>query len=116
MDFAFFAANFGYSRADYDALTMREKVFIYKAWETREISLIMSVYNAAFTAFYNVNRKKGKRALEPIKKRRSKRADMQEVKYNLETAKTVAKNEGTSWVDKIYRANGLKPPERRLKG
>lgn len=114
MDFAFFAVNFGYSKADYDALTLREKAFIYKAWETREISLIMSVYNAAFAAFYNVNRKKGKRALEPLKRRKSKKADMETVSANLKIAKQVATKEGTAWADKIYRANGLKPPERRL--
>lgn len=114
MDFAFFAVNFGYSKADYDALTLKEKTFIYKAWETREISRMMLVYNAVFTATYNVNRRKNKRAIDPLKRRKSKKADMETVSANLKIARQVATMEGTAWVDKIYRANGLKPPERRL--
>ena len=116
MDFAFFAVNFGYSKADYDALTLKEKTFIYKAWETREISRMMLVYNAVFTATYNVNRRKNKRALDPLKRRKSRKADMETVSANLKIARQVATKEGTAWVDKIYRANGLKPPEGRLNG
>ena len=41
---------------------------------------------------------------------------METVSANLKIARQVATKEGTAWVDKIYRANGLKPPERRLNG
>ena len=58
MDFAFFAANFGYSKADYDSLTPREINFLYKAWENRVIADSYHLYNAVFTAVYNVNRPK----------------------------------------------------------
>lgn len=68
MDFAFFVANFGYSRTDYDALTRKEKMFIYKAWENKLVADSTHLYNAVFTAVYNATRQKRKRALKRAKK------------------------------------------------
>lgn len=111
MGFAFFAANFGYSRAEYDALTPAEVVFLQKAWEDRQVSLSYLIYNAVFTAEYNVNRPKRKRALKLWRKSRVRKADMEVVNDNLETIREAEKNDGTDWVRKIYEKNGLKPPK-----
>ena len=62
LDFAFFAANFGYTKYDYDVLTYAERSFILKAWEDRLIRESYNMYNACFTAFYNANRPKRKKA------------------------------------------------------
>lgn len=116
IDFAFFAANFGYSKTDYEMLTQKEKIFIYKAWENRQAAMVMNIYNAVFTAFYNVNRRKNKPALKPLKKKSRHRTDIKTVKNNIKIVKQAEKEEGNEWIRTIYRANGLKPPERRKNG
>lgn len=113
IDFAFFAVNFGYSKSDYEELTPKEKAFIYKAWEEKIVSDSYQIYNAVFTATYNCNRKKGKRALKLWKKAKVRKADMETVHNNLAIIKEVDRKEGTSWVDKIYRANGLPLPKKK---
>ena len=110
MDFAFFAANFGYSKADYDSLTPREINFLYKAWENRVIADSYHLYNAVFTAVYNVNRPKRKRALKLWKKRSTQKANMEVVQENLSIIREVEKKEGNGWVRKIYAANHMKFP------
>lgn len=116
MDFAFFAANLGYSKRDYDDLTPREKAFIYKAWESKIVADTYNVYNAVFTATYNVNRPKRKKALKLWRKAKMQKADMEVVYENLAIAKEVEAKEGRGWVDLIYKKNGLKPPGRRKDG
>lgn len=113
VDFSFFAANFGYSRGEYGALTPRERALLLKAWESRQISLSYLIYNAVFTAMYNVNRPKRKRALKLWKKSRVRKADMEAVNDNLETIREAEKNDGTDWVRKVYEANGMRMPDRR---
>lgn len=113
IDFAFFVANFGYSKHDYEQLTRRERAFIYKSWETREISHIFNIYNAVYAAIYNVRRGKSKRAIKPVKKKTQQKANMSSVKDNLKIIKDIEEKEGKEWVRRIFMANGLKPPERR---
>lgn len=113
MDFAFFAVNFGYSKADYEALTPREKIFLLKAWENKLVSDTTFIYNAVFTASYNVNRGRRKRALKLWRKARVQKADMDVVSENLGIIREVEAREGKGWVDLIYERNGLKKPERR---
>lgn len=108
IDFAFFAVNFGYSKRDYYDLTPREKTFIYKAWENKVISDTSSMYNAVFTAMYNVNRPKRKKQLKLFKKRSTRKANVDTVRDNLSIVKEIDKKEGVSWIDKIYQANGVK--------
>ncbi len=115
IDFAFFAVNFGYSKRDYQELTPREKVFIYKAWENKTIADSSSFYNAMFTATYNVNRSKNKHALKLWKKKSRKHADMDRVKENISIIKSVDKKEGKSWIDFIYDKNGLKKPRKEVR-
>ena len=72
------------------------------------------MYNAVFTATYNVNRKKNKRALKLWRKARTRKADMEVVHDNLAIIGEVEAKEGKGWIDLIYKKNGLKKRERRL--
>ena len=85
MDFAFFAVNFGYSKADYEDLTPRERMFGYM----------------------NARRKKNKRLI-PLWKKKGKRADRDIVKTNLQAVLENQKKEGRSWIELIYQKNGLR--------
>lgn len=107
IDFAFFVANFGYSKADYDAITPKEKAFIYKAWENKTISDSYLLYNAVFTAVYNANRPKRKKPLKLWKKRGQRIVDMETVDENLKIVKQIDQQEGDSWVRKVYQANNI---------
>ena len=71
------------------------------------------MYNAAFTAAYNVNRKKNKRALKLWRKARTRKADMEVIHDNLAVIREVEAKEGKGWVVVVYQKNGLKKPERR---
>lgn len=107
IDFAFFAVNFGYSKRDYDELTCREKLFIYKAWENKLVSESYNIYNSVFKAVYNAMRDKKRRALKLLEKHTLKKADMEIVNKNMEVVKEAEKNDGDSWVRKIYQANKI---------
>lgn len=107
MDFAFFAVNFGYAKADYEALTPREIAFIYKAWENKLVSETTHLRNAMFNAISNAMRKKGKKFQE-LWKRKSQSVDKEVVKDNIKVVQTIEQREGKGWIEKIYQANGFK--------
>lgn len=73
------------------------------------------IYNAVFTAMYNVNRKKNKRALKLWRKAKVQKADMEVIHDNLRIIKEVEEREGKSWIDLIYQKNGMKKPGGRRK-
>lgn len=75
-----------------------------------------NIYNAVFTAVYNVNRPKRKKPLKLWRKTKMQKANVETVNENLAIAKEVEAKEGKAWVDLIYKKNGLKPPERRRNG
>jgi hypothetical protein len=112
IDFAFFAVNFHYSKDDYDALTIREKLFIYKAWEEKIVSQTTHLRNAVFNAMVNANRKKNSKWIE-LWKKKQKQLNKETVEGNLNIVKETDKKEGPSWIEKVYEANGLKIEERR---
>ena len=113
LEFAFFAANFGYSKKDYEALTPVERALLRKAWEDKVVSDSYAIYNAAYTATYNVNRKKGKKALKLWKKnRRAHKADKENAMNDLKIVQEIEEKEGKGWVDKIYKAAGLRRREK----
>lgn len=68
----------------------------------------MSVYNAMFAAFYNVNRSKRKKPLNPLKRRTMQAVDKEQIINGAEAVKQIEEKNGKSWIDKIYKANGLK--------
>lgn len=105
MDFAFFAVNFGYSKSDYEQLTPREVRFIYKAYEDMVVSQSYRIYNAVYTAFYNANRPKKKRALKLFKKKGTNISEEQR-KDTLDAVLESQKNDG-NWVARLYKENGF---------
>lgn len=107
IDFAFFAVNFGYSKEEYEQLTFKEIAFIKKEWENKIIRDSYNMYKSVFTAFYNVNRPKNKGALK-LWKTKPKKVDKAEYEENIKIIKHMENKNGKSWVDKIYKANGLK--------
>lgn len=89
---------------------------MYKAYEDKVISEGYNMYNAVFTAVYNANRPKRKKALKLWRKAKTQKANIETVNENLAIAREVEAKEGKAWVDLIYKKNGLKPPERRKNG
>ena len=57
----------------------------------------------------------GKKALKLWRKNKVKKANAETVSENLEIVREVEANEGKSWIDKIYQANGLKKPGKAVK-
>lgn len=105
MDFAFFAAQFGYSRADYDALTAREKAFVLKAWEDKTVRDTTLLRNAVLNAVGNALRKKGK-PFRQLWARRQQRADADAVRAQIRAVREIdAKNKG-AWLKKLRAAYG----------
>ena len=111
MDFAFFAVNFGYSKSDYAALSEVEKLFIRKAWEDHTVSWSTLVRDAVFNAVSNALRKKGKR-FRKLWKKRQRKADRDMVQETISTILEIEEKE-KGWIDRIYRSNGKKKPERK---
>ena len=96
------------------ALTPRERMFIRKAHENKVVFDSTILRDAVMNANYNLNRKKGKkfRKLWTLIGRITK-TETQTYKDNREKILQIEKEKPTSWVDKIYQANGWK---RRKKG
>jgi hypothetical protein len=93
MDFAFFCVNFGFSKADYDELTMTERAFILRAWEDKKVADSTLIQNAVEVAVYNVNRKKSKPPLT-LWRKPSRRADLEEKTLAIEKAQRLANRFG----------------------
>jgi len=106
MAFAFFAVNFGYTKADYEALTPRDMAFIYKAWENKIVSDTTHLRNAVLNAVSNALRKKGSK-FRDLWQKKAKKVNQEMVDENLEIMKQVEEKEGKTWVEKLYKANGL---------
>lgn len=78
-----------------------------KAYENKYANFTMQVYNAVFTAEYNINRKKGRKALNPMRKIPQK-ADIEELNIVVNTLKEVTKKHGEGWTKRILDVNGIK--------
>lgn len=112
MDFAFFAVNLHYSRADYNALTPTEKAFIYKAWEDKTVSDSTLIRDAVLNAVSNAFRKKHS-PFKKLWKKLQQKADTEKAKDDIKIALEIEEKEGKGWVDRIYKAAGLKRKEVR---
>ncbi|KAA0565344.1 phenylalanine racemase [Bacillus sp. CH30_1T] len=102
------------SREEFDNLTDKEKMFIKKEHENKFISDTTWLRNAVLNAEANINRGKNKKFLElfPRKQVANKEYNENAIKNIIEMEET----NGKSWVDRIYKANGMKKPiskERR---
>lgn len=110
MDFAFFVVNFGYSKADYQALTITEKAFIMKAYEDKVVSDSTVLAMAVNNAINNALRKKGKRPLKLWKMKNHAVIDKEAMQLSIKQIINHEKQTGKGWVEKIYKANGYKTP------
>lgn len=111
MELAFFVVEIGMSKSEYESLTETEKMFIRKRHEQKFINDVTWMRNAVLNAVNNALRKKGKKFIDLLPKKQAK-ADKE---YNHNAIKTILEMEeeqGKSWVDKIYRANNIKMPQR----
>jgi hypothetical protein len=107
IDFAFFVTNFHYAKADYEALTPKEKAFIYKAWENKLVADTSHIANAVNNAVSNALRKKGKRAV-PLWKKKQRRHNVERIRDTYKEVRMAEDKKGTAWVERIYKANGMK--------
>lgn len=99
------------SRAEFDMLTEKEKLFIRKEHENKFLKDTTWTRNAMLNAEANANRKKGKKFIDLFPKKPTK-ADKE---YNENAVKHILEMEdrrGKSWVDKVYKANGMKTPKK----
>lgn len=65
------------------------------------------MYKACFTAFYNVNRPKRKKALK-LWTKTPKKANKEVVQAGLNVVKAIDEKEGNGWFKKVLQANGLR--------
>lgn len=111
IDFAFFVANFGWTRDDYLDITPRQKAFIMKAFEDRVVR-DTNLQNMAFgNALANLYRKKHAPAI-PLWQKPSAPADIERARANIEVVLEMEKRDGKGWIDKIYKANRLSRTRR----
>lgn len=108
--------HFGYTRADYDALTQTERAFIMKAYEDMVVSDSTTTRNAVFNATINANRKKGK-PFRKLWQRARRQADREKARDDLSTIRDIEKQEkkGKSglplWLERVYAGSGRKIPQ-----
>lgn len=112
--FAFFAANLGYSLSDYEELTPVQRALILKELELKEVKEDNRINAAVINAIANANRPKN-RAYKPLwkKNKKAKPTNKEEMKEKISIVQRMEDDQGKSWVDKIYVANGI---ERRKNG
>lgn len=112
IDFAFFFVNFGTSKHDYMQLTKREKLFIMKAWEEKEVRESTFLRNAVMNAVSNAMRSK-KEPFRELWTKKQKPVDKEVVEVNMSVIEETTKKEEFDWVAEIYKANGFNKPTER---
>lgn len=112
IDFAFFFVNFGTSKHDYMQLTKREKIFIRKAWEEKEVRESTFLRNAVMNAVLNAMRDK-KQPFRELWNKKQKPVDHEVVEVNISVIEETTKKEKFDWVAEIYKANGFNKPTER---
>src|SRR5690625_3344363 len=113
-DFAFFHVNFGTTREEYLKLTELEKAFIRKEYEMNVVSTNTHRRNAFLNAYTNARRGKNKKFQELYKKENEK-ADKEYNENAIAIMNEIEERDGKSWVDKLYRKNGMKKPKKRAR-
>lgn len=108
MDLAFFVVQVGMTKNEFDTLSEKEKLFIRKAHENKFVSDTTWMRNAFLNAEANINRKKNKKFIELFPK--NQKADIEYNENAIQTITEMEEEKGKSWVDKIFKANGMKKP------
>lgn len=103
LDFAFFAANFGYSRSDYDMLTPAEAALIRRAYEDKIVTETTLLRDAVYNAITNARRKKGKR-FRPLWKRKTEKKNTEIMRQRVSEIQEIEKKE-EGWIKRIYEAS-----------
>lgn len=114
-DFAFFHVNFSTSKEEYLSFTEIEKAFIRKEYEKKIVSENTHRRNAFYNAYVNANRKKNKQFIELFKKAQEE-ADKEYNENAIEVVTEMEERDGKSWVDKLYKANGMRRKSKRETG
>lgn len=107
INLAFFIANFGYSKADFDVLRPVEVAFIMKAWEDRQVRETSLQNKSQMNAIANVMRKKGTRYMK-LWEKKVQRTDPDLQQARVSFIEEIEKDQGKSWVEEIYKANRRK--------
>lgn len=107
-DFAFFAVNLGYTKAEYLSLTPLEAMFIRKEYENHLVSYFELMSKAVANGIGNALRKRGKRARDLFKKK-PKVGNRLTAKAMRAVVDEVQAKEGNEWVKRIYSQTGFKP-------
>lgn len=88
-------------------MTELEKAFIRKEFESKTVFENTQLRDAVFNAYVNANRKKNSK-FQPLYKKKQEKADVEFNKNAAKTIEEIEKRDGKSWVQKIYKAAGLK--------
>lgn len=104
IDFAFFAAELGYTRRQYEELTPRDKAFIRKAWEDRIVRETNTLHSVIYSAvLYTKPKKSGRlRKFKPFWKKNAPKAT-EEMKQEALQLEAREKEKGFAWINKILR-------------
>lgn len=113
-DLAFFVVNFHMPPDQFNMLTEKEKMFIRKEHENKFLKDTTWMRNAVLNAEANINRKKNKRFIELFPKKQV--ADKEYNENAIKNIMEMEKQNGKSWVDLVYKANGMKKPIPKGKG
>ena len=113
IDFAFFFVNFGTSKKDFMELTKRDKVFIRKAWEEKEVRESTFLRNAVMNAVSNAMRDR-KQPFRELWTKKNQPANFEIIEVNLETIEESNQNDKFDWVAEVYKANGFNKPTERM--
>lgn len=92
-------------------LTKREKIFIRKAWEEKEVRESTFMRNAVMNAVANAMRDK-KAPFRDLWKKKQKPVDFEEVEVSLDVVEESNKADGFDWVAEVYKANGFNKPSK----
>ena len=111
MELAFFVVEIGMTKSEYEQLTETEKLFIRKRYEQKFINETTWMRNATLNAINNSFRKKNKKFIDLFPKKPQK-ADKEYNENAIKAILEIEEKNGKSWVEKIYRANGIKPPKK----
>ena len=103
--FAFFVANFRYTRAEFDELTKKELLYILKAWENKIVLETQLQANAFSNAYVNANRKKGASATPLWSKKRNNKVNIELMKNKFKEISEAEANNTTDWIRLIYGGN-----------
>ena len=102
-DLAFFVANFGYTKEDYNQLTPKEKAFIYKAYERKLVLESSIASNGVGIAVRNVLRRDGEPYIQLWEKKNKQIENIEEIMNAVEVVLEMEERDGKDWVKALYR-------------